>query len=64
MKERNVGQRWYFRKLMATGSLFLCIYSSGGIDSAMELIPCQNQFLVYENSDTLRKIEREGTFTR
>jgi hypothetical protein len=28
--------RWYFRKLMATGSLFLGIYFSGGIDSAME----------------------------
>jgi hypothetical protein len=27
---------WYFRKLIATGSLFLGIDSSGGIDSAME----------------------------
>jgi hypothetical protein len=31
-------QRYYFIKLMNTGSLFLGIDSSGGIDSAVELI--------------------------
>ncbi len=38
-------QRWYFGKLMATGSLFLDIDSLGGIDSVMELIPRRNWFL-------------------
>jgi hypothetical protein len=37
-------QRWYFRKLMATGSLFL------GIDSVMKLMPRQNRFLLKEHS--------------
>jgi hypothetical protein len=32
------GQRWYFRKLLANGSIFLGIYTSRGIDSAVELI--------------------------
>ncbi len=47
---------------MATGSLFLGIDSSGGVDSDMEFIPCRNRFLMYKKclSDTLRK--REGKF--
>jgi Na+/H+-dicarboxylate symporter len=46
---RAATMRWYFRKLMATGSLFLGINSSGGIHSAIELIPRRNQFFLYEN---------------
>jgi hypothetical protein len=34
---------------MATGSLFLGIDSSGGIDSVMKLMPRQNRFLLKEN---------------
>jgi hypothetical protein len=40
-------QRLYFKKLMATGSLFLGIDSSGGIDSVMALIPRRNRFLLH-----------------
>jgi hypothetical protein len=53
-------QRWYFRKLMATGSLFLGIDSSGGIDSVMKIdaspesIPPERKFLC----GTLRNIEK------
>ncbi len=36
-------QRWYFRKLMAIGSLFLGIDSLGGIDSAIEFIPLRKK---------------------
>jgi hypothetical protein len=42
-------QRWYFLKLIATGGLFRGIDSSGGPDSAMELIHRRNWFLMYEN---------------
>ncbi len=42
-------QRWYFRKIMATASLFLGIDSPGGIDCDVELIPRRNRFLLYEN---------------
>ncbi len=41
-------QRWYFKKLESTGSLFLGIDPSGGIDSDMELIPCWNRLLLYK----------------
>ncbi len=41
--------RLYFRSLMATGSLFLGIGTPGEIESAMELIPRRNLFLLYEN---------------
>ncbi len=34
-------QRWYFRKLITIGSLFLGMDSSGGINSAVELIPSE-----------------------
>ncbi len=46
---RKHSLRMYFRKLMAIGSLFLGIDSSGGIDYAMELIPRRNIVLLYEN---------------
>jgi hypothetical protein len=47
---------------MATGCLFILIYSSGSIDPAMGLIPRRNRFRLYENflSDTLRKRESEA----
>jgi hypothetical protein len=41
----GIYQRWYFRKLMANGSVFLGIDCLQGIDSAMELIPLNNRFL-------------------
>ena len=41
-------QRWYFRKLMATCSLFQDLDSSGGIDSNMELIP-QEELILRRN---------------
>jgi hypothetical protein len=47
-KER--GQRLFFRKSMASGSLFLGIDLSGRIDSAMELIPSSNRLLMNENN--------------
>ncbi len=47
--------RCYFSKLMATGSLFLGIESSGGIDSPIELIPRRNRFLLHNTHGTLRK---------
>ncbi len=36
-------QKWYFRNLMAASSLFLGFYSSGGIDSTMDLILPRNK---------------------
>jgi hypothetical protein len=42
---------------MNTGSLFLGIDSSGGIDSAMELTPRRNRFLLDEKFFTVSKIE-------
>jgi hypothetical protein len=40
--------RWYFRKLIGTaGSLFHGIDSSGGINSAMELIPLRKKGGIY-----------------
>jgi hypothetical protein len=39
-------QRWYFRKFIATDNIFLGIDSSGGVDAAMEFIPCRNRFLL------------------
>jgi hypothetical protein len=39
----------YFIKLMVTGSLFLCIGSSGGIVSALESIPGRDRVLMCEN---------------
>ncbi len=47
-------QRWYFRKLIATGGLFLGIDSSGKIDSSQKSIFLYDKFL----SGTLRKRER------
>ena len=41
--------QWYLGKLMATGNIFLGIDSSGGIDSAIELIPRRNRFPLCEN---------------
>jgi hypothetical protein len=43
---------------MATGSLFLGIVSSGGIDSTTELIPRRNLFLLFENFSFIH-LERE-----
>jgi hypothetical protein len=50
--------RWYFRKLKATGSLFLDINSSLGIDSTMELIARRNRFILYEDFLVIH-LERE-----
>jgi len=55
-------RRGYFRKVVATGSLFVGIDFSGRMDSAMELIPHRNRFFLflYKNffSDTLRKCDK------
>jgi hypothetical protein len=37
---------WYLRKLMVTSNLFLGIDSSGGIDTATEMIPRRNRLLL------------------
>jgi len=42
-------RRGYFRKVVATGSLFVGIDFSGRMDSAMELIPRRNRFFLYKN---------------
>jgi hypothetical protein len=38
--------RWYFRKLTATGRVFLGIDSLAGIDSSLEAISPERKFLV------------------